>query len=116
MDWVSIFLPSLSSLLSGVLLWKFKALRAEGEAERIERAKKHEALVDGVVAMLRDRLIDVMDYYLVMGWVPHHKAEAVNKMYLAYHGLGGNDIVTQTYRQFTALPHAAPQKGDDANV
>ena len=66
--------------------------------------------------MLRDRLIDVMDYYLVMGWVPHHKAEAVNKMYLAYHGLGGNDIVTQTYRQFTVLPHAAPQKGDDANV
>lgn len=114
MDWVSIFLPSLSSILSGVLLYKFKTFRAAGEAERIERARKHEALVDGVVAMLRDRLIDVMDYYLSLGWVPHHKAEAVNKMYLAYHGLGGNDIVTQTYRQFTTLPHA-PQ-GGDANV
>lgn len=116
MDWVSIFLPSLSSLLSGVLLWKFKSFQAAGKAERVERAKKHEALVVGVVAMLRDRLIDVMDYYLATGWVPHHKAEAVNKMYLAYHGLGGNDIVTQTYRQFTALPHSAPQKGDDTNV
>lgn len=114
MDWVSIFLPSLSSVLSGVLLYKFKAFRTAGEAEQIERARKHEALVDGVVAMLRDRLIDVMDYYLSLGWVPHHKAEAVNKMYLAYHRLGGNDIVTQTYRQFTALSHA-PQ-GGDANV
>lgn len=111
MDWVSIFLPGMSSLLSGILLWKFKALRKAGEAEQIERARKHEALADGVVAMLRDRLIDVMDYYLSLGWVPHHKAEAVNKMYLAYHGLGGNDIVTQTYRQFTTLPHA-PQGGD----
>lgn len=112
MDWVSIFLPSLSSVLSGVLIWKFKALQAAGEAERLERARKHEALVDGVVAMLRDRLIDVMDHYLSIGWVPHHKAEAVNKMYLAYHGLGGNDIVTQTYLQFTTLPHAVPQGRD----
>lgn len=116
MEWVSIFLPSLSSLLSGVLLFKFKELQAAGNKEQAERAKKHEALVTGVVAMLRDRLIDAMDYYLASGWVPHHKAEAVNKMYLAYHGLGGNDIVTQTYRQFTALPHASPQKGDDTNV
>lgn len=111
MEWLSVFLPSLSSLLSGILLYKFKELRTEGSKEQAERAKKHEALVDGVVAMLRDRLIDVMDYYLSLGWVPHHKAEAVNKMYLAYHGLGGNDIVTQTYRQFTTLPHA-PQGGD----
>lgn len=116
MDWLSIFLPSLSSLLSGVLLWKLKTLRDAGEAERIERIQKHEALVTGVVAMLRDRLIDVMDYYVAAGWVPHHKAEAVNKMYLAYHGLGGNDIVTETYRRFMALPHAAPPERGDADV
>lgn len=112
MDWVSIFLPSLSSLLSGVLLWKFKTIQDEGKAEQAVRVKKHEALVTGVVAMLRDRLIAVMDYYLVIGWVPHHKAEAVNKMYLAYHNLGGNDIVTESYHRFMALPHAAPQRGE----
>ncbi len=111
MDWVSIFLPSLSSLLSGVLLWKFKTVQDEGKAEQAVRAKKHEALVVGVVAMLRDRLIDAMDYYLALGWVPHHKAEVVNKMYLAYHNLGGNDIVTETYHKFMALPHSEPQRG-----
>ena len=118
MDWVAFFYPSLSSLLSGVLLWKFKAIQAEGKVEQAERAKKHEALVTGVVAMLRARLIAAMDYYLALGWVPHHKAEVVNKMYVAYHNLGGNDIVSLTYQHFMTLPHTAPTKeeGGDAGV
>lgn len=116
MEWISNFLPSLSYLLSGVLLWKIKTIQAEVKAEQAVRAKKHEALIVGVVAMLRDRLIDVMDHYLVLGCVPHHKAEAVNKMYLAYHELGGNDIVTQTYQQFAALPHDPRGQGGNTNV
>ena len=63
--------------------------------------------------MLRDRLIDTMDHHIEAGWVPVHKAEAVNKMYVSYHNLGGNDIVTQTYQRFTLLPH---HQGDDSDV
>lgn len=40
--------------------------------------------------MLRDRLIDVMDYHIDAGWCPVHKVEVINKMYLSYHDLGGN--------------------------
>lgn len=111
MEWLTLILTGISSVLSGVLsgilLWKFKQRTV---AEKDEAEKKHTALVQGVVAMLRDRLIDVMDYHIDAGWCPVHKVEVINKMYLSYHDLGGNDIVSKTYQRFVNLPH---QPGDD---
>lgn len=78
-----------------------------------KQEKKHEALVNGVVAMLRDRLIQAMDEHIADGFTPVHRAEVITKMYTAYHDLGGNDIVSATYTQFMKLPH---QKDDNADV
>ena len=114
MEWLTLILTGISSVLSGVLsgilLWKFKQRTVAEKAEKDEAEKKHTALVQGVVAMLRDRLIDVMDYHIDTGWCPVHKGEVINKMYLSYHDLGGNDIVSKTYQRFVNLPH---QPGDD---
>ena len=100
MEWLTLILTGISSVLSGVLsgilLWKFKQRTVAEKAEKDEAEKKHTALVQGVVAMLRDRLIDVMDYHIDAGWCPVHKVEVINKMYLSYHDLGGNDIVSKT--------------------
>lgn len=106
-------LAAASPVLSGILLFEYRKRANADEQQRAEQEKKHEALVQGVVAMLRDRLIDTMDQHIEAGWVPLHKAEAVNKMYVSYHNLGGNDIVTQTYQKFTLLPH---HQGDDSDV
>lgn len=117
MEWWQMILAGIPSLLSGILLFEWKQQRAQSKKEETEKEQKHAALVTGVVAMLRDRIIDAMDYYLALGWVPHHKAEVVNKMYVAYHNLGGNDIVSLTYQHFMTLPHTAPSKEEgNANV
>lgn len=117
MEWLTLILTGISSVLSGVLsgilLWKFKQRTVAEKAEKDEAEKKHTALVQGVVAMLRDRLIDVMDYHIDAGWCPVHKVEVINKMYLSYHDLGGNDIVSKTYQRFVNLPH---QPGDGEHV
>lgn len=117
MEWITLILTGISSVLSGVLsgilLWKFKQRTVVEQAEKDEAEKKHTALVQGVVAMLRDRLIDVMDYHIDAGWCPVHKVEVINKMYLSYHDLGGNDIVSKTYQRFVNLPH---QPGDGEHV
>jgi len=113
--WQIIFtaVPSvLASFLSGVLLYKWKQRASAEQKEKEQQEKKHEALVNGVVAMLRDRLIQAMDEHINDGFVPVHRAEVITKMYTAYHDLGGNDIVSATYGQFMKLPH---QNGDDVN-
>ena len=117
MEWLTLILTGISSVLSGVLsgilLWKFKQRTVAEKAEKDEAEKKHTALVQGVVAMLRDRLIDVMDYHIDAGWCPVHKVEVIIKMYLSYQDLGCNDIVSKTYQRFVNLPH---QPGDGEHV
>lgn len=106
--WQIVFtvIPSvLASLLSGILLFEWKKRATAETKEKEEREKKHEALVNGVVAMLRDRLIQAMDEHITEGFAPVHRAEVITKMYTAYHDLGGNDIVSSTYNKFMRLPH-----------
>ncbi len=110
MEILQYLLAGASPLLSGILLFEYRK-RANADAQnRAAQEQKHEALVQGVVAMLRDRLIDTMDHHIEAGWVPVHKAEAIHRMYMSYHNLGGNDIVTKTYQRFILLPH---HQGDD---
>ena len=117
MELVTFLLPGISSLLSGIILYKFRERNEADKKERDEQKKKQDALVMGVVSILRDRLIDVMDYYVSAGWVAVDKADMVTRMYQAYHNLGGNDVVSHTYKRFIGLPHSK-QKSDrsDADV
>lgn len=108
MDWVTIVLSGSSSLLTGVLLYKFRERNDFDRKEREDQKLKQEALADGVVAMLRDRLMDAMDLSIRSGWVAVDKAEIVSRMFTAYHNLGGNGIVSHTYAKFADLPHREP--------
>lgn len=113
--WQIIFtaIPSvLASFLSGVLLYKWKQQASAEQMEKEQQEKKHEALVNGVVAMLRDRLIQAMDEHITDGFAPIHRVEVITKMYTAYHDLGGNDIVSSTYSRFMGLPHQKDDASD----
>lgn len=113
--WQIIFtaVPSvLASFLSGILLYKWKQQASAEQMEKEQQEKKHEALVNGVVAMLRDRLIQAMDEHITDGFAPIHRVEVITKMYTAYHDLGGNDIVSSTYSRFMGLPHQKDDASD----
>ena len=101
-------LAGLSPLLSGILLYEYRKQSAKNKIEDQMREQQHAALVGGVEALLRDRLLHGMEEGLANGYAPISKAESLNSMYLAYHNLGGNGIVTETYKRFMALPHVPP--------
>lgn len=109
MEWWQMILAGIPSLLSGILLFEWKQQRAQSKKEETEKEQKHAALVKGVEALLRDRLIIGMEGCIAKGYAPISTVEILGSMYTAYHNLGGNGLVTETYRRFIALPHALPE-------
>lgn len=109
MEWWQIILAGIPSLLSGILLYEWKQQRKQSKKEETEKEQKHAALVKGVEALLRDRLIIGMEECIAKGYAPISTVEILGSMYTAYHNLGGNGLVTETYRRFIALPHARPE-------
>lgn len=66
--------------------------------------KKHEALEDGVLAMLHDRLFQSGMYFINKGEITVSELKNIEKMYEAYHKLGGNGTGTEIYERVRELP------------
>lgn len=56
---------------------------------------KVKAVMMGVQALLRDRIIQAYNHYADKGYCPIYGKENVRRMYEAYHALGGNDVATK---------------------
>ena len=95
MDWWQILLAGVPSLFSGILLYEWKQQRKRIKEQEDEKEVRNEALVKGVQALLRDRLITGMETCLEKG-------------YAAYCDLGGNGIVSGISKRFSSLPHKLP--------
>lgn len=117
LTFVSVVLSSVAAYF--VYLLKARDERREKEerdAKAVARVyaekkeKEHEALKNGVTAILRDRLMQTCEYYATQGWIPVHSFENVVMLYTAYHDLGGNGIVSQLYDTLQTLPHIPPKR------
>lgn len=78
------------------------------ETERFEkeqqRQDEHDAIVNGLQALLRNELIDAYHHYEEKGELPIYAMENIQKMYDAYHNLGGNGTITKLYNKLQKLP------------
>ena len=124
MDTISIsamLAPSAFSLVGSLYLYKLHRKDDERDkeherrkvAERIEREKRDEEsrmIRNGITAVLRDRIVQAYMYYESKGYLPLKERENIYMMYVAYHDLGGNGLVTQLYNELNELPHT---KEDD---
>ena len=108
MEWWQMLLAGVPSLLSGILLYEWKQQRNQSKIEETEKEQKRVALVIGVEALLRDRLIIGMEDCITKEYAPISTVEILVSMYMAYHNLGGNGIVTEVYKKFIRLPHIPP--------
>ena len=108
MEWWQMLLAGVPSLLSGILLYEWKQQRNQSKIEEPEKEQKRVALVKGVEALLRDRLIIGMEDCITKEYAPISTVEILVSMYMAYHNLGGNGIVTEVYKKFIRLPHIPP--------
>lgn len=81
------------AILTYLLQSKIKEIKSlKQEKEEIERTKE-KALEDGVLCLLRVKLIEYHEKYMSAGEISSHGFENWSLMYKAYHGLGGNGMV-----------------------
>ena len=86
-------------------MYEWEQQRKRIKEQGNEKEVRNEALVKGVQALLRDRLITGMETCLDKGYAPINTVEIMGSMYAAYCNLGGNGIVSGIYQRFVSLPH-----------
>ncbi len=109
----------MSELVSIVIKWLIPALCGALFGSAVTMIKKirkrDEALEDGIECLLRAELIRAHKEYKRKGFCPIYARESITKMYDAYHGLGGDGVITGLKNEVLALPTEEPQKEESSS-
>lgn len=89
---------AVSFLLGGILAYLVSRFRGGIKRER--------ALQEGLLCLLRGKLIDYHEKYMERGYCPIYAKESAKRSYEAYHALGGNGIITKLYDDLMSLPES----------
>lgn len=100
--------PSIISGLFALLVAKMLKKRDKKQAEIIEQNQvmeaQNKAIMLGVQAFLRDRLLQGYRHYIEKGWADYDDRENMENIYTQYHALGANGIMDDLRGQFRNLP------------
>ena len=100
--------PSIISGLFALLVAKMLKKRDKKQAEIIEQNQvmeaQNKAIMLGVQAFLRDRLLQGYRHYITTGWADYDDRENLENIYTQYHALGANGIMDDMRNQFRTLP------------
>lgn len=95
---LSIVISIVSTLTSSVLVFVVTNLMKENKDIRARRREeniaKEENIANGVLCLLRVKLIEYHDHYMEIGSIPSYARSNWDMMYEAYHKLGGNGMIT----------------------
>ncbi len=91
-------IPAVCGLVSAALLAYLRKLRQEQKALR-----------DGTQSLLRADIIRSYEKYLERGYCPIYARDALEREYVAYHGLGGNGTITDLWNKTKLLPTDPPE-------
>lgn len=83
----------------------------EAEAAQATQRTQSGAIMLGVQALLRDRLLQGYRHYIAQGWACYEDRQNLENMYTQYEALGPNSVMDQLHDQFTHLPEQNPQGG-----
>lgn len=100
-----------STIVSGIFLYFFqRAMKARDEKqEEIRRQneeleKQSKAIMLGVQAMLRDRLLQGYKHYMAKGWADYDDRSNLENVWTQYHALGANGVMDDMRMEFRRLP------------
>lgn len=94
-------LQAVVTIIVGYVGLKIKKRENDKEKER----KESEAIKNGIRAVLRDRILQAYNHFSVKGKIQIEELENISNMYIAYHNLGGNGVVTSIYNKVLEIPH-----------
>ena len=108
---LQIIVPLISTVATCVIGYLFNKLkrheedRESAEDKRISEAvARDSALRAGLLALCRDRILQGYRYYKRNNGISAQDLETMNKLYSAYHNLGGNGTITTVYQKILQLP------------
>ena len=102
---VSAGISALVTIILGIIIKKPLEKRAEAaERNAAEERKKQEAVMTGVQALLRDRLLQGYRHYEEKGYADYDDRSNMENIYNAYHGLGKNGVMDEMRAAFLSLP------------
>ena len=68
------------------------------------KIKEQDAVKEGVLAILHDRLYQACRYFIGVGYCEIEDMKNIEYLYDAYHSLGGNGTGTELYSRVKSLP------------
>lgn len=114
------FILSLFSIVMTALVGYWVKRISDREAERrrdasqrekelrvaeLKRKEEFAAIKDGLVALLRDKIIQSDVKFTEQGSIARiSQKDNIQMLYASYHRLGGNGIVTQSYKHIMDMP------------
>ena len=114
-------LIGIPSIISGIALAFFSKAQRKRDRRQEEIARQNRemeqqnrAIMAGVQALLRDRLLQGYRHYADKGWADYDVRQNMENIYLQYHGLGQNGIMDQMREEFLRLP--MQRKDDESEV
>lgn len=79
------------------------ALAAAGYRKINKRLKEQEAMKEGVLSILHDRIFQAASCYISRGHITIAELGNVRYLYESYHALGGNGTGTELYHRMKKL-------------
>lgn len=92
------------TVLFGVIVGMFTAGYRHLEKRMKKDREASKAMQEGLNALLADRIIQWYSFYSERGFVPICVKKSAESLYLAYHVLGGNGIITDLYNRLVLMP------------
>lgn len=100
--------PAIISGIFALIVSRMLKKRDVKQAEIIEQNQvmeaQNKAIMLGVQAFLRDRLLQGYRHYISQGWAEYEDRENMENIYTQYHALGANGIMDDMRAQFRNLP------------
>lgn len=88
--------PMLLTGVGGLCGWLLKSHRKEEARDR--------AMETGLRTLLRAELLEIHAKYVMLGYIQVAVMDEADRVYRAYHSLGGNGTGTKIYEEIKALP------------
>lgn len=104
MDIWSIVITAFFGFVSTMLAYLLQQSHKENKRLKQEQQKRHTALEDGVVCILRKHLMEEHELWMKKGYIPPKSLESGLLMYKAYKSLGGNGMIDHMEEEIQQLP------------
>jgi len=104
--------PTLIGIIIALIIKRPLERRVQtAEDNQATQQAQSRAIMLGVQALLRDRLLQGYRHYIAQGWAAYDDRANLENLYVQYEALGPNSVMDQLHAQFIALPEQPTNNG-----